>query len=95
MSIFKKLFNIVNREPVVQDKAWSKGMWVMNQDQEPCILWVLGDPCTVHVIDKITGETIKECTVSINDLRQARWGEIPECRRGITKEAGEALGYGA
>jgi len=95
MGIFKKLFNRTNKEPVVQNKAWRKGMWVINQEQEPSILWTVGDSCVIHVVSKTTGETVKECSVSLNELRQARWEEIPECRRGITKEAGEALGYGS
>lgn len=69
-------------------------MWVQTQQNQTGILFVLGETCEVHLVNRTTGETIQSIQVPLGELRQAKWGEIPECRRGITKKQAEALGYG-
>lgn len=73
-------------------KAWRQGMWVMCNDK-PAILFKLGEPCIVHFVDSQTGETVEAKEVSVYALRQCRYDEIPECRRMISKERAEELGY--
>jgi hypothetical protein len=94
MGMFSKYFNKTVKTPVLIKKNWKAGMWVMTQDCTVGILTKLGNPCLVHIVNQASGETIKELSVDLNSLRQAKWHEIPECRRGITQAEGEALGYG-
>jgi len=95
MGFWKKVFNITERTPIVREKNWKQGMWVVTQEGKIGILYKLADQCAIHIVSRGTGETIEELLIPLTGLRQATWGEIPECRRGITKEQGEALGYGS
>ena len=49
----------------------------------------------IHYVYPFTGETVGVDNIPLNALRQARWIEIPECRRNITPAKGLELGYGA
>lgn len=69
-------------------------MWVV-VDKKIGILNKLGTPCEVHLVDPATGETTLVIAAVVDSLRQARWSEIPLCRRNISEEAGRALGYGS
>ncbi len=91
---FKELFNTAKREPVNVIKNWRNGMWVVASSNRVGVLYRLGDPCEVHLVDRQSGETVEQIYCPLTELRQAKFGEIPECRRGITKERAEALGYG-
>jgi len=95
MSLWKKIFNITERTPTVREKNWKQGMWVVTQNGKIGILYRLDEQCCVHIVSRDKGETIEELTLPLTELRQATWNEIPECRRGITKEQAEALGYGS
>ena len=91
---FKQLFNLTTKEPVNVIKNWRNGMWVVASGNRVGVLYKLGDPCEVHLVNPTTGETTNQISCQLTELRQAKFGEIPECRRGITKERAEALGYG-
>jgi hypothetical protein len=78
-------------ETNVRKTAWRNNMWVMTSSGVG-ILFAMGEPCTVHIVDKITGETVKEIYASSDTIRQAKYLEIPECRRG-DKEKAAKLGY--
>ena len=97
MNFIKRLFNKTTREqPQTIKKNWRVGMWVQTQDNKTGILFKLGDTCEIHIVDRTSGETVEVVQEVIEHVRQAKWGEIPECRRrGITKEQAEALGYGS
>lgn len=95
MSFWKSFFNSTEREQVVIPKGWRVGMWVMSPDQRQGIIYKIGETCEVHIVDTSTGETKESLSCPLGGLRQLKWAEIPECRRGITKEQGEALGYGS
>ena len=95
MGIFSKLFNRSERTQVTVIKNWRPGMWVVASGNRIGILFELGETCGVHLVERSTGATIDEISVPLTSLRQAKFGEIPECRRiGLTKEKAEVLGYG-
>lgn len=92
MSFIKKLFG--QKEIVVPiNKAWRKGMWVIH-DSRPAIIFVLGAISEIHYVDAKTGTTVGSAQVSVDSLRQAHYDEIPEVRRGISRERAKELGYG-
>ena len=66
-------------------------MWVIH-NEEPHIIFKLS-PLLIHSIDKQTGETTGELAVPLEALRQAHYDEIPDIRRGISREAAKELGY--
>jgi len=80
-------------KPSTTLKGWKLGMWVVTNTQIG-ILYSL-TPLTVHLVDKVTGETIQEIYPLLDSLRQATYDEIPACRRQITKEKAMELGYGS
>lgn len=94
MRSFKQLLNISKREPTHVLKNWRTGMWVVASSNRIGVLFSIGDSCLVHLVDRQSGETVEQISCPITELRQAKYGEIPECRRGITKQQAEALGYG-
>lgn len=73
---------------------WRTGMWVMAGDQIG-ILNKLDLPLVeVHFVDRETGETTLIQNVVLNALRQAKYAEIPECRRtNFPLELARSLGY--
>ena len=96
MNFVKKLFNKTERQINTIPKGWRVGMWVVDEANKPAIIYsMVPDSIVIHYINKNTGETVEQQTVSYTSVRQAKFGEIPECRRMITKEKAEALGYGA
>jgi hypothetical protein len=78
--------------PVVVNKTWKAGMWVMYQNQ-PAIISKIDEMTEIHYVN-IAGETVGEALVPLNALRQARFIEIPLSRRNITETAAKELGYG-
>jgi len=76
-------------------KNWRTGMWVKDSNNKTGILFSIGDSCIVHLVNQQTGETVGQLSCPLTELRQAAYLDIPECRRGITKEQAEALGYGS
>lgn len=82
-------------ELVVADTSnWRKGMWVVYAGDVGVLYDITPAYAEVHLVDVATGLTIKEVRPAISALRQAKWLEIPDCRRGIEREAGRELGYG-
>lgn len=81
-------------QPATFIRKWRQGMWVVYKSRIG-ILFKLDEICEVHLVNVKTGETIEQVMVPLSGLRQAKWAEIPECRRNITHEKGAALGYGS
>lgn len=67
-------------------------MWVMAPDGIG-ILFKIANVCEVHLVDEEDGSTLVSAYYSIKELRQARYEEIPECRRGESKEWFNKKGY--
>lgn len=91
---FKKKENVqavVNAEDLVKYIGWSTGMWVMTADGAG-ILTSIGEECEVHLAD-VYGNTKLVVLLPILSLRQCTWDEVPEARRGITRELALSLGY--
>jgi len=91
----KTLLNKTVKQFSTVEKNWKPGMWVVTQQGKIGVLVSVTSPCIIHTVDKQDGTTLECITLDINNLRQALWEEIPECRRGITQEQGKALGYGS
>jgi hypothetical protein len=71
--------------------VWRNNMWVMTPEG-PGIIFALGVPCVVHMVDTTDGTTVKSTVFDPSQLRQALYMEIPEIRRG-PKEKANRLGY--
>lgn len=84
----------LKEQPTTFIRKWRQGMWVVYKSRIG-ILFKLDDICEVHLVDGQTGETVEQITSPLSGLRQAKWVEIPECRRNITREKGAELGYGS
>ena len=68
-------------------------MWVMTPDGVG-ILFVLNEPVsTVHMVDEEEGTTFAEVSFATRVLRQAKYDEIPECRKGMSKQWYNKKGY--
>jgi hypothetical protein len=87
----KKTFSPKQVEVPV-NKSWRQGMWVIHEG-EPHIIFRIGVPTVIHSVNKQTGETTGEKSVSLDSLRQAHFDEIPEIRRQISRERAKELGY--
>lgn len=85
---------IPRQKPAVVAKQWRTGMWVIF-NTKVAILVKIDAPCTIHMVDPITGLTIEEVHTSLDSLRQATYEEIPLVRRGFSKETARGLGYGS
>jgi hypothetical protein len=71
-----------------------RGKWVSVQGRVGIISELSSnDTITVDYVDPVTGYTTETARVSIGLCSVAKWEQIPESRRGISREAGEALGY--
>lgn len=82
-------------KPVVKNE-YRLGMWVRTTQGKPAIVYrIESDGLIVHHVDNQTGETVDEMKVSYNDVRQCKYLEIPEVRRGFTKKTAKELGYGS
>lgn len=93
-----KSYEIKAEIPLVKrtsHETWRQGMWVMVNDRVG-ILHVLTSPSAeVHFVDEDTGQTILIQHVSLNSLRQAKYREIPYCRRvDFPMEVAVRYGYG-
>ena len=71
--------------------GWRNNMWVMTPDGVG-IVFKLGTEVDVHLTDA-NGDMITSKVYPILALRQALFKEIPQKRRGITKEVASTLGY--
>lgn len=68
-------------------------MWVMTPDGIG-IVYTYNEPVsTIHLVDADDGTTFAEVFYSSNQVRQATYEEIPECRRGASKEWFYKRGY--
>jgi hypothetical protein len=68
-------------------------MWVVTDDGVG-VLFKLGTYVSeIHLVDEADGTTKLIVTKGTNTLRQARYQEIPECRRGASKEWFTSKGY--
>jgi hypothetical protein len=82
-------------QPTVKNE-YRLGMWVRTTQGKPAIVYrIEQDGLIVHHVDNQTGETTDEMKVSYNDVRQCKYLEIPEVRRGFTEETARKLGYGS
>jgi hypothetical protein len=71
-----------------------RGKWVSVQGRVGIISELSSaDSITVDYVDPVTGYTTESARVSIGLCSVAKWDQIPECRRGISQEAGQAKGY--
>ena len=75
----------------VVKSQWRNNMWVMSP-QGIGIIFKLGPQCEVHLVDP-NGLTIGVSLLPVDQLRQAKWDEIPESRRSVDRERGYQLGY--
>lgn len=92
----KDFFNRTKRHtPVTHVKQWRQGMWVVTNKGEIGILVAIDSPAEVHLVNPDNGETIARYMCDLSELRQAKWLEIPECRRKISHEKGLELYYGS
>ena len=92
-NLFTKFFKTKQKPTIVNNKQWRLNMWVI-VDTRPGILVSIGNPCQVDMVDANTGETTLSLAVGLDALRQAKYHEIPTCRRNISLEAALELGYG-
>lgn len=76
--------------PVVK-RAWRVGMWVMTPDGIG-IIFRLQEPVCVHLVNTKDGTTLREALYDSSKVRQAKYLEIPECRR-MLEEKAKSLGY--
>ena len=68
-------------------------MWVMTEDGVG-VLFKLGTwTSEIHLVDEEDGTTKLITTKSTSSIRQARYEEIPLCRRGASKEWFNKRGY--
>lgn len=68
-------------------------MWVMTPNGIG-ILFTYQEPVsTIHLVDEQDGTTKIVAFFSSNELRQAKYDEIPKCRRGASKEWFNQKGY--
>lgn len=75
-----------------QKQDWRNGMWVDTNDGVG-VLFSLGlVESIIHLVDK-DGITIAEKVILNRSLRRAKWLQIPEARRKVSKEQGFYLGY--
>ena len=70
---------------------WRNNMWVMTP-QGIGVLFKCDEPSLVHLVND-NGTTKESLAVHLNQLRQAKWLEIPECRRLVSEERAYSLGY--
>jgi len=96
MGFFTKWFTYFGPKvkPNLTFKNWRPNMWVIYEGK-PAILFSLDSPCIIHFVDPESGETIETTSVELSALRQATYDEIPQIRRGISREAAKELGYGS
>jgi hypothetical protein len=95
MKIRKPKVDIVDPDNVFTDvvkSIWRNNMWVMTP-KGIGIMFKMGTPCCIHLVNPENGLTIEPWFFPIGQLRQAKWEEIPECRRMISREKGRRLGY--
>lgn len=83
-----------NTDPTkVRRNEWRNGMWVMTS-KGVGIIFQMGNDLLIHLVDPKTGETVNATIEHRQAVRQARYDEIPACRKvGLTKERAEFLGY--
>lgn len=106
MSILSSIKSLLSPKPVQVEpvteiitiappiRGWREGMWVMDGEQVG-ILFKLDNVSEIHYVNKDTGETSGIVRRSLTALRQCKYLEIPECRRGVSQEKAEELGYGS
>lgn len=83
---------VENPTPVL---GWRERMWVIYENK-PAVLYKLKEEIAeIHLVNLFTGETTEELVVPLLALRQAKYMEIPACRRGISPESAEKIGYGS
>lgn len=76
--------------PTVSKSIWRNNMWVMTPEGVG-IIFELREPVRVHLVDE-NGLTRADKEFPSNELRQARYLEIPYMRRGDQEKA-KRLGY--
>lgn len=68
-------------------------MWVMTEQGIGILFSYSQFASEVHLVDENDGTTRLITHLGTNTLRQARYDEIPECRRGASKEWFNSKGY--
>ena len=89
---FKRKANNAVSPVFVKKTGFRNNMWVMTPRGIGILFEYKFPLSTIHLINP-NGETTKELSLSVTDLRQALWKEIPISRRGVSKEVGQYLGY--
>lgn len=87
---FEKKNNKVPLRVDPQTIGWRTHMWVMTPDGVG-IIFRLGVVSTIHLVDN-KGETFAIKDFNMNAIRQAKFEEIPACRR-CNPEHAKMLGY--
>lgn len=89
LNLFRK--NTVDTSTDVVKSQWRNNMWVMTP-QGIGVIFKLGPQCEIHLVAQ-DGSTSGVSLLPVDQLRQAKWDEIPESRRGVSRERGLQLGY--
>lgn len=77
----------------VRRNEWRNGMWVVTS-KGVGIIFQMGNDLLIHLVDPTTGETVNATIEHRQAVRQAKYDEIPTCRKvGLTKEKAAYLGY--
>jgi hypothetical protein len=90
-SFFKKK-EVATPTPTTTVKSvWRNNMWIISP-KGVGILFKMAIPCEVHLIDDY-GVTKESALFPIEQLRQAKYSEIPPPRRGVSEKRAIELGY--
>lgn len=81
-------------KPVIPGQ-WRTGMWVVLDGKVGILHKFVDSLVEVHLVDVTTGHTTLITTVALQAIRQARYTEIPECRRdAFPPDLAKEYGYG-
>jgi hypothetical protein len=78
----------------VNTSAFRSGMWIVSDNRVGILHKLQGVDAEVHYVDVATGDTVVIINTTIDNLRQAKYTEIPLVRRGIDLQTAKRLGYG-
>lgn len=78
--------------PVVKKVQWRNNMWVVTEDGVGILFDYGPVDSVVHLVNP-DGTTKESKTYKSLMLRQAKWNEIPQNRRGVDRTTANYLGY--
>jgi L-rhamnose isomerase len=76
----------------VTKTQWRRNMWVMTPDGVGVLQEMRPDKYVSHLVDK-DGLTLSSAEHYPQDVRQAKWMEIPAFRRQVSDDVAKHLGY--